>query len=354
METNDVTPEVKSEQTQEVQIDRSIKQKGYLPPILAAIVVLLIVGIGGYFLYSKQTDKTAVPSEQISQTTNTTNPLSTTQPSTSSKYQNTTKGLELSLSGKFIVCDYPTSDVKLGEAASCDLLRDSKDTISVETYNQSHQPTLSSISLKTNQESLHDWVIRVSNAKKKNMPEEVMGSTVTQSDNILDMGPTTVLDEVTQKNTLNGTSTNNYQSIIYKQQGDNIIVLQSGYSTSQGQYTDKLKSLLPSIQTIPVTTGDLGMNIGWTHNGNSGTYVNFTGNLYASDQKTIAATIKTDSQGQYFVRLKPGTYYFIQPDGTSKQITISLGLSVIPLPTFNITTERDMFNIPAPSSPPTQ
>jgi hypothetical protein len=333
-----------------------IKQKGYFLPLLVAIVALIILGVGGFYFYQKQSK--LVDYQQVSQSTNTTN-TTTLKPPTDSKYQNTTKGIEISPSGKFIVCDYPNSDVKLGETTSCDLLKNSKDAIKVDTYNQFHQHFLSSVAPKTKQESLHNWVVKVADAERGETSEEIMGSTVTRTDNILDINPSTVLDEVTLKSTLNGSSTNSYKSVIYQEQGGNIIVLESGYPNTQGQHDDKLKSLLPLIQTIPVTTGDIGMNIIWVHNSNSGSYVNYTGNLYTADQKTVATNIKTDSQGQYFVRLKPGMYFFMYPsnsypNGASKQIEVLLGKGIIPLLTININTEKDMFSIPAPSSASTQ
>lgn len=328
-----------------------MNQKAFAP-ILIVLGIMLIAGIvtGAYYLGTKRI--TNLPSV-VKSTPKSTNTLNLRTPLPSHSFQDTTKGLEISLQDKLAACEYATSDVKLGEVASCDDLRDTRGVISIDTYNQFHQPVLGTVTQKTRQESLRDWVVRIANADKNNMPKLVQDITTERSDNISNIDSITVLDDGTYKYTdSKGIVSYNYKSTIYQENGNNIIVLDSEISNTKARDIDELKNLLPLIHTTPITTGDLGLNVTWHHNRNSGVYVGYTGYLYQTDQKTIAANIKTDSKGQYFVRLKPGIYYFIYPDGSSKQIQVQLGRGVVPLPNIDIATEKDMFNGPVPNAPP--
>ncbi len=274
-------------------------------------------------------------------------------------FQDTTKGIEISLPDNLIACEYPTSDVKLQQATSCNPAYDSGDgSILIDTYNQFHHPRFGPVIPKTNQESLRDWVTKVVNgvvANNNELNKEGKGVIIEQSDDISDIDSNTVLDEVTYKLTVENKVTYSYETVIYQQQGDNIIAL-SLRSNIKGENIDELKNILPYIRTIPITTGDLRLNITWHRNKNSGVYAGYTGYLYEADQKTIAANIKTDSNGYFFIKLKPGIYYFFYPDGSSKKLQVELGINnFVPFTNNNvidIATEKDMFNGPVPNSPP--
>lgn len=70
MEVNDATQEVAQTQPfQEPPIDQSIKQKGYFLPIFVAIAIILVIGVGGYFIYQKQAIKPAITPQQVPQLT---------------------------------------------------------------------------------------------------------------------------------------------------------------------------------------------------------------------------------------------------------------------------------------------
>lgn len=334
-----------------------MNQKGVIQ-ILIILGALLLIGAGAYYLGTKRL----------------TNPSSFTKPtpkptSTSflgptpiyHNFQDTTKGLEISLPDNLVACEYATSDVKLAQATSCNYTMDDGNSIGVDSYNQFHHPLFGPITPKTNLESLHNWVTRVAKGISANNNElnkiaksEVGVPSIEQSDDISDIDSNTVLHNITitQKSTDSKQVSYSYYSTIYQQQGDNIIALSSGRLNTKGENVNELKRLLPLVRTIPITTGDLTLNVTWHHNGNSGIYVGYTGYLYQADQKTIATDIKTDSNGQYFVRLKPGTYYFLYPDGSSKQLQVQLGLNIIPSSFIDIATEKDMFYTEPPMTIP--
>lgn len=324
-----------------------LKEKGFAPLIITLGIVVILGIVGGIYYLGKVNSKPQIQ-----------NPAVTSK----STFQDTTKGLEISLPDNLVVCEY-ASDLKLKQAASCSLEEDSGDgSILIDTYNQFHHPMFGPVIPKTSQESLHDWVIEIANGistnnNQLNKTNREHGNLIIieQIDDISDIDSNTVLDRVTNKITESNKASYAYYTTIYQQQGDNIIAL-SLRSNIKGENIDKLKSLLPLIRSIPITTGDLGLNITWHHNKNSGSYVDYTGYLYQADQKTIAANIKPDWKGLYFVKLKPGTYYFFYPDGSSKQLQVKLGINnSVPFTKNNIidiATEKDMFNGPVPNSPP--
>lgn len=326
-------------------------QKGQIPIIILVGLLVLAVVAGGVYLLGKQGPSNSSSSVELS-----------AKPMYRS-FSDTTKGIEISLPDNLIACEYGVSDLKLEQGTLCNPTNDSGDgSILIDTYNQFHHPMFDPAAPKTNQESLHDWVIKVANGISANNNEinktassEEGVPIFERSDNILDIDPNTVIDSVTDKLTVSNQVSYSYYTIIYQQQGDNIIVLSLG-SNTKGENVEKLRSLLPLISTIPITTGDLRLNITWHHNKNSGGYAGFSGYLYQADQKTIAANIKADANGYYFVKLKPGTYYFFYPDGSSKQLQVELGVNnFVPFTKNNvidIATEKDMFNGPVPNSPP--
>lgn len=277
-----------------------MSQKG-LVPIL--IVLLIASGIGGYLIYSGKINLNKESNDKYIQLADRT---------FKDSYLNTTLGFSLNLPYGWVACEnsFVPERIKVAQGQTCE------DKWNGKKWNASFILTTPGFDLtnppeRLQTESFLDWTKRYSKEATSyiKLPNTIASEFIIITPQIILEKRTTYSPDAVQE------PKELHLQIIYIEDIEDkdpqkVAFILTGNDTSPKEFANYLTSL-------PITTGDI---VGITKH-------NFSGSFYDESKKNIVATFITNSHGEYFVRLKPGTYYFIYSDGRTEKLNVFLGLS---------------------------
>lgn len=318
MEADNLTQEVKPEQIiQNPSTEQAVKQKGYLLPILIAVIVLVTVGAGGYLIYKSQI-KQPTPSQQTSQSI----PSSI---KTKNQYANTTLGFTLNLPDGWTVCDSTAGHGFVGVTPPPESTPNCSGsgpyTITISKYYYQASATSNPL-VRQPGESFIDYVKQLDQTYFT-IPGLPIRETQTQSE-------FKTIDSHTILETIPGASNGSPFKIMYienPQVTSFIITVGAGANESD---VSNLQVIASGLASSPITTGDItGQMSAQIEKDNTfydtDTPTNFPITLYAEDKSTVVATTKTNFAGIYNFRVKPGVYYISDPGTGWRGIEVSIG-----------------------------